>query len=105
MTERDGDSSIGTPVGSDSVMRAALLAARSSEVLGLQTGNVRFERNVVVIARQTYPARADSSRSSPRAARSAASRSSTRYGRTGSAFLARSAKASSRSRNRSPRCL
>ncbi|MDL9946759.1 tyrosine-type recombinase/integrase [Gordonia sp. ABSL11-1] len=37
------------------VMLAALLAARSSEVSGLQTGDVRFDKNPVVIARQTYP--------------------------------------------------
>lgn len=36
-------------------MPAALLAARSSEVSGLQTGDVRFEKNITVIAGQTYP--------------------------------------------------
>jgi integrase len=40
---------------SDFVMLAALLAARSSEVSGLQAGDVRFDKNIVVIARQTYP--------------------------------------------------
>ncbi|MFT4123908.1 MAG: tyrosine-type recombinase/integrase [Microbacteriaceae bacterium] len=40
---------------SDFVMLAALLAARSSEVSGLQAGDVRFDKNLVVIARQTYP--------------------------------------------------
>jgi integrase len=40
---------------SDFVMIAALLAARSSEVSGLQAGDVRFDKNLVVIARQTYP--------------------------------------------------
>lgn len=39
----------------DFVMLAALLAARSSEVSGLQAGDVRFEANLVVIARQTFP--------------------------------------------------
>nr|WP_240191350.1 site-specific integrase [Microbacterium hominis] len=42
---------------SDFVMLAALLAARSSEVSGLQVGDVRFEKNLVVIARQIYPGR------------------------------------------------
>ncbi|WP_294179745.1 site-specific integrase [uncultured Schumannella sp.] len=42
---------------SDFVMLAALLAARSSEVSGLQAGDVRFDKNLVVIARQTYPGR------------------------------------------------
>ncbi len=36
-------------------MLAALLAARSSEVSGLQAGDVRFDKDLVVIARQTYP--------------------------------------------------
>lgn len=36
-------------------MLAALLTARSSGVFGLQAGNVRFDMNFVVIARQTYP--------------------------------------------------
>ncbi|GLJ61656.1 hypothetical protein GCM10017576_17860 [Microbacterium barkeri] len=40
---------------SDFVMLAALLAARSSEVSGLQASDVRFDKNIVVIARQTYP--------------------------------------------------
>ena len=40
---------------SDFVMLAALLAARSSEVSGLQVGDVRFEKNLVVIARQIFP--------------------------------------------------
>ena len=40
---------------SDFVMLAALLAARSSEVSGLQAGDVRFDKNLVIIARQTYP--------------------------------------------------
>ena len=40
---------------SDFVILAALLAARSSEVSGLQAGEVRFDKNIVVIARQTYP--------------------------------------------------
>jgi len=40
---------------SNFVVLAALLAARSSEVSGLQAGDVRFDKNVVVIARQTYP--------------------------------------------------
>ena len=40
---------------SDFVMLAALLAARSSEVSGLQAGDVRFDKNIVMIARQTYP--------------------------------------------------
>ncbi|MDY0945274.1 tyrosine-type recombinase/integrase [Frigoribacterium sp. CFBP9039] len=38
-------------------MLAALLAARSSEVSGLRVDNVRFEKNLVVIARQIYPGR------------------------------------------------
>lgn len=37
---------------SDFVILAALLAARSSEVSGLQVGDVRFENNLVVTARQ-----------------------------------------------------
>lgn len=40
---------------SDFVMLAALLAARSSEVSGLQAGDVRFDKNIVMIAWQTYP--------------------------------------------------
>ncbi|WP_421075240.1 MULTISPECIES: tyrosine-type recombinase/integrase [unclassified Microbacterium] len=40
---------------SDFVMLAALLAARSSEVSGLQASDVRFDKKIVVIARQTYP--------------------------------------------------
>lgn len=40
---------------SDFVMLAALLAARSSEVSGLQVGDIRFEKNLVVIARQIFP--------------------------------------------------
>lgn len=40
---------------SDFVMLAALLAARSSEVSGLQVGDVRFEKNLVVIRRQIFP--------------------------------------------------
>lgn len=40
---------------SDFVMLAALLAARSSEVSGLEVRDVRFENNLVVIARQTFP--------------------------------------------------
>lgn len=40
---------------SDFVMLASLLAARSSEVSGLQAGDLRFDKNVVVTARQTYP--------------------------------------------------
>ena len=40
---------------SDFVMLAALLAARSSEVSGLQVGDVRFAKNLVVISRQTFP--------------------------------------------------
>ncbi|WP_246054653.1 tyrosine-type recombinase/integrase [Klugiella xanthotipulae] len=40
---------------SDFVMLAALLAARSSEVSGLQVGDVRFDTNIVVISRQTFP--------------------------------------------------
>ena len=42
---------------SDFVMLAALLAARSSEVSGLQVGDVHFEKNLVVISRQVYPGR------------------------------------------------
>ncbi|WP_022883666.1 tyrosine-type recombinase/integrase [Glaciibacter superstes] len=42
---------------SDFVMLAALLAARSSEVSGLQAGDVNFDKNLVVIARQTFPGR------------------------------------------------
>nr|WP_218681853.1 site-specific integrase [Microbacterium flavum] len=45
---------VGQPY-SDFVMLAALLAARSSEVSGLQVGDVRFEKNLVVIARQIFP--------------------------------------------------
>jgi len=62
-------------------MLAALLAARSSEVSGLQAGDVRFDKNIVVIARQTYPAKAGSSRNRPKAGENDASRSSTRSGR------------------------
>jgi integrase len=40
---------------SDFVMLAALLAARSSEVSGLQVGDVHLDANIVVIARQTFP--------------------------------------------------
>ena len=40
---------------SDFVMLAALLAARSSEVSGLQVGDVRFDKNLVVIRRQIFP--------------------------------------------------
>jgi integrase len=40
---------------SDFVMLAALLAARSSEVSGLQVGDVRFENNLIVIRRQIFP--------------------------------------------------
>jgi len=40
---------------SDFVILAALLTARSSEVSGLQAGDVQFDKNNVVIARQTYP--------------------------------------------------
>lgn len=40
---------------SDFVMLAALLSARSSEVSGLQAGDVRSDQGVIVIARQTYP--------------------------------------------------
>ncbi|OJU41521.1 MAG: site-specific integrase [Microbacterium sp. 69-10] len=40
---------------SDFVMLAALLAARSSEVSGLQAGDVRFDKNIVIISRQTFP--------------------------------------------------
>ena len=40
---------------SDFVMLAALLAARSSEVSGLQVGDVKFDKNLVVIARQIFP--------------------------------------------------
>lgn len=40
---------------SDFVMLAALLAARSSEVSGLRVGDVKFEKNLVVIARQIFP--------------------------------------------------
>lgn len=43
---------------SDFVMLAALLAARSSEVSGLQVGDVDFGKNLVVIRRQVLPARA-----------------------------------------------
>ena len=43
------------PSYSDFVMLAALLAARSSEVSDLQAGDVRFDKNIVVIVRQTYP--------------------------------------------------
>lgn len=42
---------------SDFVMLAALLAARSSEVSGLQAGDVLFGQNLVVIRRQVYPGR------------------------------------------------
>ncbi|WP_241490461.1 tyrosine-type recombinase/integrase [Microbacterium testaceum] len=42
---------------SDFVMLAALLAARSSEVSGLQAGDVDFGKNLVVISRQVYPGR------------------------------------------------
>lgn len=45
---------------SDFVMLAALLAARSSEVSGLQVGDVDFGKNLVVIRRQVFPARAAS---------------------------------------------
>ncbi|MEO7016935.1 MAG: site-specific integrase [Leifsonia sp.] len=45
---------VGQPY-SDFVMLAALLAARSSEVSGLQVGDARFEKNLVVIARQIFP--------------------------------------------------
>lgn len=40
---------------SDFVMLAALLAARSSEVSGLQVGDVDFGKNLVVIRRQVFP--------------------------------------------------
>ena len=40
---------------SDFVMLAALLAARSSEVSGLQVGDVDFDKNLVVIRRQVFP--------------------------------------------------
>ena len=42
---------------SDFVMLAALLAARSSEVSGLQAGDIHFDKNLVIIARQTFPGR------------------------------------------------
>jgi integrase len=45
---------VGQPY-SDFVMLAALLAARSSEVSGLQVGDVRFDKNLVVISRQVFP--------------------------------------------------
>lgn len=41
---------------SDFVMLAALLAARSSEVAGLQVGDVDWSTNIVTIRRQTQPA-------------------------------------------------
>ena len=40
---------------SDYVMLAALLAARSSEVSGLQAGDVQLEKNLVAIRRQIFP--------------------------------------------------
>ncbi|WP_294181157.1 site-specific integrase [uncultured Schumannella sp.] len=40
---------------SDFVMIAALLAARSSEVSGLQVGDIEFGKNLVVIRRQVFP--------------------------------------------------
>ena len=40
---------------SDFVMLAALLAARSSEVSGLQAGDVDYGKNLVVIRRQVFP--------------------------------------------------
>ena len=40
---------------SDFVMLAALLAARSSEVSGLQVKDVQFDKNLVVIRRQIFP--------------------------------------------------
>ena len=40
---------------SDFVMLAALLAARSSEVSGLQVGDVDFDKNLVMIRRQAFP--------------------------------------------------
>lgn len=40
---------------SDFVMLAALLAARSSEVSGLQVRDVQFDKNIVVIRRQIFP--------------------------------------------------
>jgi integrase len=40
---------------SDFVMLAALLAARSSEVSGLQAGDVDFDLSLVTIRRQTFP--------------------------------------------------
>ncbi|WP_338145225.1 tyrosine-type recombinase/integrase [Cryobacterium fucosi] len=40
---------------SDFVMLAALLAARSSEVSGLQVGDVLFDKNIIVIRRQIFP--------------------------------------------------
>ncbi|WP_225216821.1 tyrosine-type recombinase/integrase [Microbacterium pullorum] len=42
---------------SDFVMLAALLAARSSEVSGLQVGDVDFTKNLVIIRRQVFPGR------------------------------------------------
>lgn len=45
---------VGQPY-SDFVMLAALLAARSSEVSGLQVGDVQFDKNLVVISRQMFP--------------------------------------------------
>lgn len=36
-------------------MLAALLAARSSEVSGLQIGDVDFSKNLVVVRRQVFP--------------------------------------------------
>lgn len=50
----DACGKVGQPY-SDFVMLAALLAARSSEVSGLQAGDVRFDKNIVIIARQAYP--------------------------------------------------
>lgn len=43
------------PSYSDFVMLAALLAARSSEVSGLQVGDVDWNKNIVHIRRQTCP--------------------------------------------------
>ena len=40
---------------SDFVMLAALLAARSSEVSGLQAGDVDWGKNIIHIRRQTFP--------------------------------------------------
>ena len=40
---------------SDFVMLGALLAARGSEISGLQVGDIAWEQRVVTISRQTYP--------------------------------------------------